>query len=190
MCLRSHTPSRSESSAASNRVCGPAVGRTGSGEVRLRQDHADAVRIIVLADAGSRLLFLRPSASKLRRHHPRPPTSPVKPLAGDPARGILADAGHQGSGAQTNPRTVTPPHRTFKKNPPERHEEIRDHQGKAHSSRHIRIEHGIAHLKKRQARDHREHSRKAGQMGAPPPSPINYGGCADLLATANRARAR
>ncbi|MFE5826470.1 hypothetical protein ACFQ7B_32550 [Streptomyces erythrochromogenes] len=32
---------------------------------------------------------------------------------------ILADAGYQGLGAQTGGRVVTPPHRKFKKDPPE-----------------------------------------------------------------------
>ncbi|MFH9742664.1 transposase [Streptomyces roseolus] len=42
---------------------------------------------------------------------------------------ILADAGYQGLGAQTGGRVVTPP------------------QHKAHPSRRIRVEHGIAHMK-------------------------------------------
>ncbi len=42
---------------------------------------------------------------------------------------------------------MTPPHRKFKKNPPDWYEEIHERQRKAHSSRRIRVEHGIAHLK-------------------------------------------
>jgi hypothetical protein len=42
---------------------------------------------------------------------------------------------------------VTPPHRKFKKNAPDWYEEIHQRQRKAHSSRRIRVEHGIAHLK-------------------------------------------
>lgn len=42
---------------------------------------------------------------------------------------------------------VTPPHRKFKKNATERYEEVYERQHKAHSSRRIRVEHGIAHLK-------------------------------------------
>ncbi|MCX5409706.1 transposase [Streptomyces sp. NBC_00335] len=60
---------------------------------------------------------------------------------------VLADAGYQGLGAQTGGRVVTPSHRKFKKNPPEWYEEIYERQRKAHSSRRIRVEHGIAHLK-------------------------------------------
>ncbi|MGW7621718.1 transposase [Streptomyces antimycoticus] len=42
---------------------------------------------------------------------------------------------------------VTPPHRKFKKNAPDWCEEMHERQRKAHSSRRIRVEHGIAHLK-------------------------------------------
>ncbi|WKX74009.1 hypothetical protein [Streptomyces sp. XD-27] len=42
---------------------------------------------------------------------------------------------------------MTPPHRKFKKNAPDWYEEMYERQRKAHSSRRIRIEHGIAHLK-------------------------------------------
>ncbi|MFC8869351.1 peptidoglycan-binding protein [Streptomyces sp. NPDC057148] len=42
---------------------------------------------------------------------------------------------------------VTPPHHKFKKNAPEWYEEMHERQRKAHASRRIRVEHGIAHLK-------------------------------------------
>nr|WP_239768946.1 transposase family protein [Streptomyces sp. CL12-4] len=71
----------------------------------------------------------------------------VKLLAEGPAVEILADAGYQGLGAQTGGRVVTPPHRKFKKNAPDWYEEMHERQRKAHSSRRIRVEHGIAHLK-------------------------------------------
>lgn len=78
---------------------------------------------------------------------------------------ILADAGYQGLGAQTGGRVVTPPHRKFKKNSPDWYEEIFERQRKAHSSRRIRVEHGIAHLKnwRALARHHgrREHMSDA-----------------------------
>ncbi|WP_431045427.1 transposase family protein [Streptomyces sp. P1-3] len=64
-----------------------------------------------------------------------------------PSPEILADAGYQGLGAQTGGRVVTPPHRKFKKNAPDWYEEMYERQRKAHSSRRIRVEHGIAHLK-------------------------------------------
>ncbi|SCK04822.1 DDE superfamily endonuclease [Streptomyces sp. LamerLS-316] len=71
----------------------------------------------------------------------------VKLLADGPAVEILADAGYQGLGAQTGGRVITPPHRKCKKNALDWYEEIHERQRKAHSSRHIRVEHGIAHLK-------------------------------------------
>ncbi|MER7181789.1 transposase, partial [Streptomyces hyaluromycini] len=49
--------------------------------------------------------------------------------------------------AQTGGRVVTPPHRKFKKNAPDWYEEMYERQRTAHSSRRIRVEHGIAHLK-------------------------------------------
>ncbi len=64
---------------------------------------------------------------------------------------VRADAGYQGlgaqSGAQSGGRVVTPPHHKFKKNAPDWHEEIHERQRKAHSSRRIRVEPGIAHPK-------------------------------------------
>ncbi|WP_208870414.1 transposase family protein [Streptomyces griseochromogenes] len=42
---------------------------------------------------------------------------------------------------------VTPLHRKFKKNAPAWYGERHGQQRKAHSSRRIRVEHGIAHLK-------------------------------------------
>ncbi|MEW2451958.1 transposase family protein [Streptomyces parvulus] len=68
----------------------------------------------------------------------------VRLLVDGPAVEILADAGYQGLGAQTGGRVV---HRKFKKNAPNWYEEKHEHQRKAHSSRRIRVEHGIAHLK-------------------------------------------
>ncbi|WP_260868131.1 transposase family protein [Streptomyces sp. SLBN-134] len=42
---------------------------------------------------------------------------------------------------------ITPPHRKFKKNAPAWYEAMHERQRKAYSSRRIRVEHGIAHLK-------------------------------------------
>jgi hypothetical protein len=42
---------------------------------------------------------------------------------------------------------VTPPRRTVKKNAPDWYEEMHERQRSAHSSRRIRVGHGIAHLK-------------------------------------------
>ncbi|WP_202546860.1 transposase family protein [Streptomyces sp. SID2119] len=71
----------------------------------------------------------------------------VKLLAEGPPVEILADADCQGLGAQTGGRVVTPPHRKFKKSAPDWYEEMHERRRKAHSSRRIRVEHGIAHLK-------------------------------------------
>ncbi|MDF6066848.1 transposase family protein [[Kitasatospora] papulosa] len=71
----------------------------------------------------------------------------VKLLAEGPAVEILADAGYQGLGAQTGGRVVTSPHRKCKKKAPDWYEEMHERQRKAHSSRRLRVEHGIAHLK-------------------------------------------
>ncbi|MFJ3498454.1 transposase family protein [Streptomyces sp. NPDC086091] len=71
----------------------------------------------------------------------------VKLLAEGHAVEILADAGYRGLGAQTGGREVTPPHRKFKKNAPDWYEEMHERRRKAHSSRRIRVEHGIAYLK-------------------------------------------
>ncbi|MFD8229269.1 hypothetical protein ACFV16_34710 [Streptomyces massasporeus] len=71
----------------------------------------------------------------------------VQFLADGPFLQILADAGCQGMGAQTGGRVVTPAHRKFRKNPRAWCEERCELQRKARSSRRIRVEHGIAHLK-------------------------------------------
>ncbi|MGA5194029.1 hypothetical protein [Streptomyces exfoliatus] len=68
-----------------------------------------------------------------------------------------ADAGYQGLGAQTGGRVVTPPHRKFKKNAPDWYEETRERHRKAYSSRRVRVEHGIAHLKNWRALARHEH---------------------------------
>ncbi|MFP8903523.1 hypothetical protein [Streptomyces atacamensis] len=68
-----------------------------------------------------------------------------------PAVEVLADAGYQGLGAQTGGRVITPPRRKFTKNAPDWYETMYQRQRTAHSSRRIRVEHGIAHLKNRRA---------------------------------------
>lgn len=97
---------------------------------------------------GGRLLFCSPTkpGSCADITHARE-LGLVKLLAGGPAVEILAQAGCQGPGAQTGGRVVTPPHRKFKKNAPDWYEEMHERRRKAHSSRRIRVEHGIAHLK-------------------------------------------
>ncbi|MFC8145501.1 transposase family protein [Streptomyces paradoxus] len=103
---------------------------------------------MVLTDAEGRLLYCSPvrpgSCAYITQARQ---LGLVQLLADGPFMEILADAGYQGMGAQTGGRVVTPPHRKFKKNAPAWYEERHELQRKAHSSRRIRVEHGIAHLK-------------------------------------------
>ncbi|WP_349498343.1 transposase family protein [Streptomyces lavendulae] len=130
------------------RVRRPAVGRKDREKSISGKNRQNAVKAMVLTDAGGRLVFCSPAqpASCADITHARQ-LGLVKHLTGGPALEILADAGYQGLGAQTGGRVVTPPHRKFKRNPPDWYEEIYERQRKAHSSRRIRVEHGIAHLK-------------------------------------------
>lgn len=95
-----------------------------------------------MTTASPRYLPVCPADRLFRR-----PLRLVRLLDGGPALEVLADTGYQGLGAQTGGRVVTPPHRKFKKNAPDWYEEMHERQRKAHSSRRIRVEHGIAHLK-------------------------------------------
>ncbi|MGW3304484.1 transposase [Streptomyces sp. CB02130] len=130
------------------RVRRPAVGRKDREKFISGKNKQNAVKFMVVTDAEGRLLFCSPAepASCADITHARK-LGLVELLADGPAVEILADAGYQGLGAQTGGRVVTPPHRKFKKNPPEWYEEMHERQRKAHSSRRIRVEHGIGHLK-------------------------------------------
>ncbi|SCK62551.1 Helix-turn-helix of DDE superfamily endonuclease [Streptomyces sp. AmelKG-D3] len=126
----------------------PAVGRKDRERFISGKNKQNAVKATVFTDGGGRLLFCSPTkpGSYADITHARE-LGLVKFLADGPPVEILADAGHQGLGAQTGGRVVTPPHRKFKKNAPDWYEKIHERQRKAHSSRRIRVEHGIAHLK-------------------------------------------
>ncbi|MET9193898.1 transposase family protein [Streptomyces olivaceus] len=130
------------------RVRRPAAGRRDREKFISGKNKQNAVKSMVVTDAIGRLLFYSPAepASCADITHARK-LGLVKLLADGPAVEILADAGYQGLGAQTGGRVVTPPHRKFKKNPPQWYEEMYERQRKAHSSRRIRVEHGIDHLK-------------------------------------------
>ncbi|MER5385701.1 transposase family protein [Streptomyces sp. NPDC002688] len=132
------------------RVRRPAAGRKDrdkfvSGKTKTKQN---AVKSMVLTDAEGRVLFCSPvrpgSYADITQARQ---LGLVALLANGPFMEILADADYQGLGAQTGGRVVTPPHRKFKKNAPAWYEERQEQQRKAHSSRRIRVEHGIAHLK-------------------------------------------
>lgn len=130
------------------RVRRPAVGRKDRDTFISGKSKQNAVKAMVVTDADGRVLFCSPTrpGSCADITHARQ-SGLVKLLADGPAIEILADAGCQGLGAQTAGRVVTPPHRKFRKNAPAWYEEMHERQRKAHSSRRIRVEHGIAHLK-------------------------------------------
>ncbi|MER6188116.1 transposase family protein [Streptomyces sp. NPDC001652] len=130
------------------RVRRPAAGRKDREKFISGKNKQNAVKSMVITDADGRVVFCSPAepASCADITHARQ-LGLVKLLANGPAVEILADAGYQGLDAQTGGRVVTPPHHKFKKNTPDWYEEMHKRQRKAHSSRRIRVEHGIAHLK-------------------------------------------
>ena len=105
----------------------------------------NAVKTMVVTDGDGRVLCCSPTkpGSCADVIHARQ-LGLVRLLTQGPAVEILVDAGFQGLGAQTGGRVVTPPHRKFKKNAPDWYEQTYVWQRKAHSSRRIRVEHGIA----------------------------------------------
>ncbi|WP_229890348.1 transposase family protein [Streptomyces griseomycini] len=126
---------------------GPAAGRRDRDRFVPGKNKQNAVRTTVVTDGDGRVLLCSPTrpGSCADTNHARR-LGLVELLADGPAVEILTDAGYQGLGAQTGGRAVTPPHRKFKKNAPDRYEEMHERRRKAHSSRRIRVEHGIAHL--------------------------------------------
>ncbi|WP_234364787.1 transposase [Streptomyces sp. WAC04657] len=130
------------------RVRRPAAGRKDRDTFISGKSKQNAVKSMVLTDQNGRVLFSSPArpGSCADITHARQ-LGLVKLLSDGPVVEILADAGYQGLGAQTGGRVVTPPHRKFKKDAPNWYEEMHERQRKAHSSRRIRVEHGIAHLK-------------------------------------------
>ncbi len=153
------------------RVRRPAAGRKDRDRFVSGKNKQNAVKSMIFTDGDGRLLFCSPAspASCADITHARE-SGLVKFLADGPAVDILADAGYQGLGTQAGGRFVTPPHRKFKKNAPDRYEEMHERQRKAHSSRRIRVEHGIAHLKNWRALarhlGHREHMSETVQAVA------------------------
>ncbi|WP_234439579.1 MULTISPECIES: transposase family protein [Streptomyces] len=130
------------------RVRRPAIGRKDRDRFISGKNKQNAVKSMVITDGEGRMLWCSPTqpGSCADITHARE-SGLVKLLADGPAVEILADAGYQGLGAQAGGRVVTPPHRKFKKNAPDWYEEMYERQCEAHSSRRIRVEHGIAHLK-------------------------------------------
>ncbi|MFP8960853.1 transposase family protein [Streptomyces nanhaiensis] len=130
------------------RVRRPAAGRRDRDKFISGKSKQNAVKTMVVTDADGRVLLGSPTRLESRADitHARQ-LGLAKRLADGPAVEVLADAGYQGLGAQTGGRVVTPPHRKFKKNAPDWYETLYQRQRTAHSSRRIRVEHGIAHLK-------------------------------------------
>ncbi|MEK8142393.1 transposase family protein [Streptomyces sp. M10(2022)] len=153
------------------RVRRPAAGRKDREKFISGKNKQNAVKSMVVTDTKGRLLFCSPAepGSCADITHARQ-LGLVRLLAEGPAVEILADAGYQGLGAQTGGRVVTPPHRKFKKNPPEWYEQMHERQRKAHSSRRIRVEHGIGHLKNWRALA-RHHGRREHMSDIIQPSP-------------------
>ncbi|MFF3208975.1 transposase family protein [Streptomyces sp. NPDC002962] len=142
------------------RVRRRAAGRKDRDKFVSGKTRQNAVKTMVLTSADGRVLFCSPvrpgsCADITQARH----LGLSQLLADGPFTEILADAGYQGMGAQTGGRVVTPPHRKFKKNAPDWYEQRHELQRKAHSSRRIRVEHGIAHLKNRRALA-RHHGRR------------------------------
>jgi hypothetical protein len=130
------------------RVRRPAAGRKDRDKFISGKNKQNAVKTMVVTDSDGRVLWCSPvrPASCADITHARQ-LGLVRLLADGPAVEILADVGYQGLGAQTGCQVVTPPHRKFKKNAHNWYEQMHERQRKAHSSRRIRVEHGIAHLK-------------------------------------------
>jgi hypothetical protein len=130
------------------RVRRPAAGRKDRDKFVSGKTKQNAVKSMVVTDVEGLLLFCSPvgpgSCADITQARQ---LGLAQLLADGPFLEILADAGYQGMGAQSGGRVLTPPHRKFKKNAPAWYEERHEQQRKAHSSRRIRVEHGIAHLK-------------------------------------------
>lgn len=147
---------------------------------------------MVVTNADGRVLFCSPArpGSCADIAHARQ-LGLVQLLADGPAVEVLADAGYQGLGAQTGGRVVTPPPREFKKNAPDWYEEMHERQRKAHSSRRVRVEHGIAHLKNWRAPTrllgHREHMSDTVQAVA---ALLSHQQTADLASVRKSANGR
>ncbi|MFE0686063.1 hypothetical protein ACFW17_35400 [Streptomyces sp. NPDC058961] len=111
------------------RVRRPAAGRRDRERFISGKNTQNAVKSRVVTDADWAAAVLQPGrAGQLRGHHPRPEVGPGQATRRWARRGVL------GRGR-------------FKKSPPEWYEKMRERQRKAHSSHHIRVEHGIGHLK-------------------------------------------
>ncbi|WP_112137177.1 transposase family protein [Glycomyces dulcitolivorans] len=130
------------------RVRRPAEGSPNRDRFVSGKTKQNAVKTMVITDAEGRVLFCSPAepGSRADITHARQLGLPDL-LAAQSDTTVLADAGYQGLGTESGGRVVTPPHRKFKKHPPAWYETLLAEKRHAHSSRRIRVEHGIAHLK-------------------------------------------
>ncbi|MFJ6251710.1 MULTISPECIES: transposase family protein [unclassified Streptomyces] len=97
------------------RVRRSAAGREDRGVLISGKNEQNAVEPMILTDQNGRVLFGSPAGpgSCADITHARQ-LGLVELLADGPVVEVLADAGHQGLGARTGRRVVTPPHRKFK----------------------------------------------------------------------------
>ncbi|MGW1616090.1 transposase family protein [Streptomyces sp. NPDC002285] len=130
------------------RVRRPAVGRKDRHKFVSGKSKQNAVKTMVLTDAGGRVLFCSPvrpgSCADITQARQ---LGLVQLLADGPFMESSRMPAIRAWAPRPADGVVTPPHRKFKKNPPSWYEERHEQLRKAHSSRRIRAEHGIAHLK-------------------------------------------
>ncbi|MFF3313544.1 transposase family protein [Streptomyces sp. NPDC002952] len=129
------------------RVRRPAAGRKDRDKFISGKNKQNAVKTMVVTDGDGRMLFCSPtqhgSCADITHARQLGLVSLLEGSGGRDPRGCRLP----GPGSPDRGRVVTPPHRTFKKNAPDWYEEIHEQRRKAHSSRRIRVDHSIAHLK-------------------------------------------
>lgn len=130
------------------RVLAPGRWAQGHGQVHLGKNKQNAVKTMVVTDGDGRVLFCSPTqpGSCAGITHARQ-LGLVRlladgPAGGDPRRRRLPGPGRPDR--RTGDHTTTP---QVQEERPDWYEEIHERQRTAHSSRRIRVEHGIAHLK-------------------------------------------
>lgn len=128
----------------------PAAERGGRTRFISGKSKQNAVKALILTDTDGQLLFCGETRPGSTADITQVRSSGIVDLLADTIHlRILADAGYQGLGGQTCGQVVTPPQKRRGRNLQNlqwlmsHHEQARF----AHSSRRIRVEHGIAHLK-------------------------------------------
>lgn len=132
------------------RVRRPAAGKPGRDRFISGKTRQNAIKTLLVTDEHGRVLFAgetRPgSCADITQARS---AGLVDLLADRIDLQILGDAGYQGLGAQTCGQILTPPFKRRGKNLAQVQWLMRHHEAarKRHSSRRIRVEHGIAHMK-------------------------------------------